>query len=90
MEENLKHTHRHGRNPKQTRRHGRNQKKTHTLKRPKRNRRTWKKVQIHGKNFQVADSLSACKPFKAEFGNCKLANLKRCLVKVRVRVNWKW
>ena len=38
------------------------------------------------KNFQVADSLSACKPFKEEFGNCKLANLKRCLVKVRVRV----
>ena len=49
-----------------------------------------KLTQIHGKNFQVADSLSACKPFKEEFGNCKLANLKRCLVKVRVRVNWKW
>ena len=52
--------------------------------------RKQKQTQRHGKNFQVADSLSACKPFKAEFGNCKLANLKRCLVKVRVRVYWKW
>ena len=33
-------------------------------------------------NLRLADSLPACKPFKLEFGNCKLATLKRCLVKV--------
>jgi len=32
-------------------------------------------------NLRLADSLPACKPFKLEFGNCKLATLKRCLVK---------
>ena len=35
------------------------------------------------KNLRLADSLPACKPFKQEFGNCKLATLKRCLVKVK-------
>ena len=34
-------------------------------------------------NLRLADSLPACKPFKEEFGNCKLATLKRCLVKVK-------
>ena len=34
-------------------------------------------------NLRLADSLPACKPFKEEFGNCKLATLKRYLVKVK-------
>ena len=33
-------------------------------------------------NLRLADSLPACKPFKEEFGNCKLNTLKRCLAKV--------
>ena len=34
-------------------------------------------------SLQLADSLPACRPFRSQFGDCKLATLKSCLVEVR-------